>query len=248
MNLLAFDFMAKNEAHCLYHVGFSTKNPNYVMYLHVSSHILQAEEAYGVNTNFKLLSTVKLHLLFLFNLFARKKIDILGAHLYQIILLLPFIALSGNKNITIHMHGQAFALRTQNNIKYHLWKIVSKFAQLKVSNPAWQGPSFVDSSENYNVFDMPCHKPDSTKTFGVVSREEAVGRVSYKEYVEQLVSADTIKIKFSSEYYAYSPSGRLSEALLFNLYVVALCNDEQTERVAKKVCSAYGVRYRCQRD
>lgn len=247
MQNVAFDFMAKDEAHCLYHVGFSAHKPDYLLNLHKTSHIAEAARAYGINVKFDLQSNPKLYFQFLIALFKRQKIEILGAHLYQLILLLPLLVIGSRKTIVIHMHGQATALENENSIKYKIWFILSQFCRLTVSNPAWQGPRFVKNETNFNVFNIEKPNKKQSENDAIIERSKIGQRVTYTKYVEGLSLATQINVDFDAKYYAYSPSGRLSEANLFDLLVVAQCSTQEYEKLAAEICAAYGVRFKCVR-
>ena len=245
MQNVAFDFMAKDEAHCLYHVGFSAHKPNYTLNLHKTSQIAEAAKAYDVDVTFTLAKSTTLYFKFLTALLARKNIEILGANLYQLIMLLPILIIGSRNNIIIHMHGQAAALENTKSIKYKIWYTLSKFCRLTVSNPAWQGPDFVDNGTNFNVFDIKQRSKTKAKNAAIMKRSKMGKRVTYANYVESLSSATQMKVVFDNLYYAYSPSGRLSEANMFDLLVLAQCPTPEDKKLATMVCEAYKVRFKC---
>lgn len=237
----AYDFMAERHSHCLYHIGYKQKNPSVDVYLHASSIVNEAEQAFGTEEqHFFFVERRKMYLLFLRDVFCGARVEIVGAHLRQLLLLFPLLVLFGRR-VTIHMHGQAYGLR-KLGLKFSVWWILSKFTNLVVSNPAWQGPEFVKKIDNIHDIDVSL---SGQETKGLFEQSIRTGGdvITYQAYVDGVRKASELKIAFDDEYYLYSPSGRISEAKIFGKRIEISAQDAKLELMAQGICDAYGVKW-----
>jgi hypothetical protein len=256
MRLMYIDLMAKNNAHCLYHLGILYHFQNAKLYLHSSSNLVIAYLHYRNQLNslsrVSYISSFNLYMKACKELLLRKPIVFTGLHLRQIILLLPLIIF--NKNTTIHLHGQAFALK-KKRLKYLIWKIISYFSKLEVSNPAWKGPSFISKIANINqLVDIKYIESKNNKVvfYSAIGKSlNEIGNlrkrfnenqlelhildkaVSYQDLNITLKSSGYIYFESTDDYYFYSPSGRISDAINYGLKLVLRKEDQISISVAK---------------
>ncbi len=258
------DLMAKGESHCLYHLGAIKKHSGAQVFLHSSSAIVEANSWYaGANldiSNVTLLEKSRMLKVLIGAILAQKKVVLLGAHLWQLIMLIPLLLI--NRKVEVHLHGQAFALK-RKGVKYFLWRILAFLTDLRVSNPAWRGPDFVKIVDNYNYINHGSFPKDgeegvlyysaifkSPSTLSNIREKiERLGKtfiypnsselISYKYLNELLRQVGYLYFESTDDYYHYSPSGRISDALNYSLQVVVLKEDN----TSKEVLAAYKVEY-----
>jgi hypothetical protein len=259
---IAFDLMAHNSEHCLYHLGFLKNYTNVLVILHTSSSLIEANQYYkGAQFNLqnvRYFTTFQLLFRVLINLILRKPIVFIGLHLWQACLFIPLIAINGN--CTIHLHGQSYAL-ARKSLKYYIWLFISFFSFLEVSNPAWKGPNFVKKIININQLNKYLHSSNKNNKvifYSAIGKDiinlnllkkriEDVGLdlhisdigISYKSLDILLSNFSYIYFESTDDYYFYSPSGRISDALNYGLTLVLKKEDHISISVAK----SYSVDY-----
>ena len=249
--------MAKKASHCLYHMGFIKHYKPKTLYLHSSSDIGSALKAYNLKSNSEIykISSLKLVYLFILMLATRSSVHILGINLRFLLILMPLIVLR-RCDLTVHLHGQAYALFYRGSIKFKMWQTISIFCNLVVANPAFEGPSFVKRIKNLNfvrTYKRPVRYKNRKVKIGSIHKLEKV-KFEYKKntnfiyqlgseysvYVKTLMQCQYLWLEFSDKYYNYSPSGRISDALNFSQIVIINAKENFTE-TAKEICKAYGV-------
>lgn len=234
--------MAKGDSHCCHHLGIVKYYPNYHLFVHNSSNLKIANMYYnGANLDLKNVSYLNQFFLYFYSIKAiilKKNIIFSGLHLRQAVFLLPFLII-GNK-ITIHLHGQSHGLK-DNFLKIYLWKFISYYSKLEIGNPAWAGPSFVKVIKNINVLHNPKTSINNNKVLfysknGIEPKNIELLRnifisnnlelilmephVSYKILDSYLRSVSYIYIDFCQDYYLYSPSGHISDAINYGLKII----------------------------
>jgi len=165
-----------------------------------------------------------------------------------------------NRDVVIHLHGQAHALKFKS-AKYLLWKMISRFCKLVVANPAWVGVPFVEQIENLNhihnaspslskgvnvIYYSAVHKRP-INILSLKKRVEARGlslillepKLSHELLNDFLSNSSFLYFECVDDYYLYSPSGRISDALNYGLKLVLRSEDELGIRVAKH----YGIEF-----
>jgi len=258
----AFDLMAKNSEHSLYHLGIVKYYPNVIISLHKSSSLRDANSHYsGAQLNLNnVLYRDFLSLLInaCFCLISRRTVLFIGLHLWQACVLFPLIALNGK--CTIHLHGQVYALH-RKGIKYYLWRLLSSISNLVISNPAWSGPSFIRKIDNINQLRnyTPLAKKNSTviyysaigkKPLDLFSLKNRLYQssldlqivkqgISYEELDVLLTNSSYLFLESTDDYYLYSPSGRISDALNYGLTLVLKKEDAVSILVSKKYLVDY---------
>ena len=256
-----FDLMARGNSHCCHHMGIVKYYPTYILNLHKSSMLIDANANYkGAKLNLKNViysNTLKLYLDCIKALLYKNSVLFAGLHLRQALYLLPLIAFNGG--VTIHLHGQSHSLE-KKLIKYILWKLISFFAILEVGNPAWMGPKFVKVINNINVLHNPITITDSKKVLLYSSlrrkysdlntiRNKLINKnldlivgnpgISYEELNQLFNSIGFIYIDYCGSYYSYSPSGHISDAINYGLTLVLNKDDSQNITVVKKYKASY---------
>ncbi|CCN47619.1 hypothetical protein MADA3029_270055 [Vibrio nigripulchritudo MADA3029] len=255
MKNVGFDFMARGYSHSLYHMGVQSNRIVDKLYIHESCQYQDAVNNYRGGyigpSNVSLVTTFSMVFSFIKSLFFSKdRVHICGAHLWQLILLMPFLFFA---NTTIHLHGQAHSLK-KVGVKYLIWYMFSKFSEVIVSNPIWKGPSFVKSMNNFNIIE-PMHlvpikkrKKDccnlvvyGASGFNIESISSLLESSDLKfESIfygndghkmcnpqilnEALLDASHIYLESVGDYYYFSPSGKLADLVNYNLIGVVKSN------------------------
>lgn len=245
--------MAKEGEHSLYHIGFIKKYHPDCVYLHKTSKIKEASNSYGERCHkVVLLRQWELYRSLLILLLSREKtLHILGAKLWQILMFLPSIILSERRPV-FHMHGQIYALK-KRGLKYWIWRLLDIAGlEIVVSNPAYLGPSFVKKIENINFF-KSFNRPllddkggcNAGNLGGTYVDKKKVGLVlSYKEYIQKLKMESCVVINFDNDYYLYSPSGRMSEAKMFDQEVLAIVAPSLDVNIVAYILKSYQLKFR----
>jgi hypothetical protein len=261
MEYNCIDLMAKGDSHCCHHLGILKYYPEYKLFIHNSSGLMDANNYYnGANfdlNNVKFMSLFYLYFFSIKSLLLRHKIIFTGLHLRQAIILFPLLAF--NKNTTIHLHGQTHGIKN-NFIKYLLWRLISWFASLEVSNPSWIGPSFIKIIKNINEL----HYPDTLINNNIVLFYSQKGNkpndlnklkqklkendyelliinsgVSYFQLNKMFKAASFIYLDYCDDYYCYSPCGHISDAINYGLTIVLNSDDY----INISVVQNYNVKY-----
>ena len=249
--------MAMDTAHSLYHLGMIKNNNQLLIHLHCSCTIADANNYYlgaGLNlNNIRLANRYNLYVGALIALLKKESVIFIGIHLWQAIIFLPLMIY--NRDVLIHLHGQAHALKVKS-LKYFVWWIISHYSKLVVSNPAWIGVSFVKQIENLNHLHSPNLKHSKSKDVIFYS---AVGKrprnitellkrlklkgltlvlvdkkLSYENLNNLLRNAGFLYFECVDDYYLYSPSGRISDALNYGLKLVLRTEDSVGISIANK--------------
>lgn len=251
MKDLVVDLMASNDSHCLYHIGYSYKNSDSVLFLHKSSSFSEAADAFEVTLEEpRYVSYFFMYLILIKELLLkRRKIVILGINLRVIMFFIPLFIMNSS-HLSIHLHGQIFALN-KRGVKFHIWKFLAAFGvNLLVSNPAYEGPSFIKVIDNINDFkcfninriDDPFYKT-KINSLNLEKRKSENRVLNYHDYVKLCKSEPSRELDFDDAYYAYSPSGRFSEAKMFDQTIIIRIKNYQLKPLAERVAKAYGVKY-----
>jgi hypothetical protein len=253
---IIFDLMAKNSEHCLYHLGIVKYYPGATICLHESSSLNEANSHYkGAQfdlSNVSYIDSCNLFFNACISLISRRLVLFIGLHLWQVCVLFPLIALNGK--CTIHLHGQAYALQKKSH-KYYIWRLVSKFSRLEISNPAWSGPAFIRKRNNINQLNIyaPMNNKNSSVIYYSATGKKPADLCSLKirlaqhsldlQIVQHGISYEALDILLSKssylffestdDYYLYSPSGRISDALNYGLSLVLKKEDTVSIAVAK---------------
>jgi len=254
--------MARRASHCLYHLGTLRNFPNVKINLHKSSVLPDANTYYrggGIDLSrvfFK--NTISLYCNACIHLLSRRPTLLIGVHLWQASLLIPLLAYNGT--VVIHLHGQAHALR-KKGAKYYIWLAISHFATLQVSNPAWQGPIFVQKINNINVLGNPTSAKEENKKViyytatGKIPKniteldermrlndlefEYVLQGINYLQLNDLLSNANYMYFESNDDYYYFSPSGRISDALNYGITLVLLQEDTVSIAVARYYCAEF---------
>jgi hypothetical protein len=249
--------MAMGNAHSLYHIGIIKYYKDIELNLHYTCNLIEANHFYrgaGFSLeNVRFRNALNLYIATLVSLLKRESVIFIGIHLWQAIMLFPFMIINGN--VLIHLHGQAHALKFKS-VKYILWKMLSRFCKLVIANPAWAGVLFVEKIVNLNHINNGYQS--SSKSVNVVyysavgkrpmdileikKRIEARGlllvlidkKLSYERLNELLSNSGFLYFECIDDYYLYSPSGRISDALNYGLKLVLRSEDNVGIRIAKK--------------
>jgi len=259
---IGFDFMAKSNSHCLYQLGAFYHGYCSKFYLHSSSKIYEANKFYR-GGNLALNVTLTNYFLMLLSLIKesgnKNKIVIIGAHLWQIIMLTPILCFS---SVQVHLHGQASGLFRRNTLKYYAWKILAYKFDLVVSNPAWDGPNFVRQINNVHLLKYePRFIDNFSKNKVLIYRAAGFGAkveknifkslanlgfeiiiperndnslISFEEINKVLNSVEFIFFDSSNGYYFFSPSGRISDAINYSLKILVSSKDYYGIQILKK--------------
>lgn len=255
-SLIIFDLMAKNAEHCLYHLGAVKYYTGATICLHETSSLREANSHYrGAQLNLNNVRYTDSKNLFFnacISLISRRLVLFIGLHLWQVCVLFPLIVLNGK--CTIHLHGQAYALQ-KKSLKYYIWRLVSKFSNLEISNPAWSGPAFIRKRNNIHQLNIytPMNNKNSTVIYYSAIGKKPADLCSLKirlaqhsldlQIVQQGISYEALDVLLSNssylflestdDYYLYSPSGRISDALNYGLSLVLKKEDTVSIAVAK---------------
>ena len=255
--MIIYDLMAKKNAHSLYHLGVLKYNRNIIVNIHNSCKLIEANLYYrGASLNlsnvfFK--NSFNLYFSSCVSLIRRESVVFIGMHLWQALLFFPLISFNGN--VLIHLHGQAHALRNKS-LKYFLWKMISSFSNLVVANPAWVGIPFVKQINNLNHINIRPQPPPKSETvvyysavgkkpnniLSLEKRFEAKGlsfvlvdkQLNFKILNDLLEKIGFIYFECVDDYYLYSPSGRISDALNYGLKLVLRSEDVLGICIAKR--------------
>lgn len=255
--------MAKRSSHCLYHLGIIKRYNINSFYLHYSSVLVEANKFYrGANFDLSRViftNNINIYSSLLLNIFKNKSILIAGLHLWQAILLSPFFIL--NRSVEIHLHGQAHALK-KIGFKYIAWKILSFFTSLKISNPCWERPIFVQKINNLNIINnlIKKIKTNNNKVIYYTAVDKKIinftsikkrmtennlvievlpVNLSYEYLNFKLDEVNYLYFESIDDYYLFSPSGRISDAINYNLKLVLKNEDELSKLIAVK----YGIEF-----
>lgn len=257
--VIGIDLHAKRNSHCLYHLGFAKYYSPHDLLLHSSSEIMDAAKAYNQILEPKITYSPSVFLVLKCFYYCRSEynLHVLGIRLWLLILLFPLFATARNK-VTIHVHGQIYALIDERNLKYKIWKFISLFCKLVVANPFYQGPEFVEKIQNINIIKRNLRlTEEGNSNIKVGTMRNTSPSIltdfhgfkifysqndSYMKYVETLERCNYALVEFPDEYYMFSPSGRLSDAKNFSQVIVIDAADEMKKK-AEAVCAAYGLEF-----